>query len=100
MNERSIAIIGAGIAGLSAGCYGQRNGFKTRLFEAHTMPGGVCAAWKRKGSTFSRALPSPQILGDEARQEAESLTHLLRKLTSLAVDELDPRALELVSMIH
>jgi len=38
MNERSIAIIGAGIAGLSAGCYGQTNGFKTRLFEAHTMP--------------------------------------------------------------
>ena len=52
MDERSIAIIGAGIAGLSAGCYGQTNGFKTRLFEAHTMPGGVCAAWKRKGSAF------------------------------------------------
>jgi len=29
MEQKSIIIIGAGIAGLSAGCYGQMNGYRT-----------------------------------------------------------------------
>lgn len=49
---QSIIIIGAGIAGLSAGCYAQMNGYKTRIFEMHDKPGGLCTAWKRKGYTF------------------------------------------------
>lgn len=49
---QSIIIIGAGIAGLSAGCYGQMNGYKTQIFELHDKPGGLCTAWKRKGYTF------------------------------------------------
>ena len=47
--EKPIIIIGAGIAGLSAGCYGQMNGYRTQIFEMHTLPGGVCTTWKRKG---------------------------------------------------
>jgi phytoene dehydrogenase-like protein len=47
--ESSTIIIGAGIAGLSAGCYGQMNGYRTQIFEMHTTPGGVCTTWKRKG---------------------------------------------------
>ena len=39
MKEKSIIIIGGGIAGLSAGCYGQMNEYKTRIFEMHTLPG-------------------------------------------------------------
>ena len=42
----------AGIAGLSAGCYGQMNGYKTRIFELHDKPGGLCTSWNRKGYTF------------------------------------------------
>jgi phytoene dehydrogenase-like protein len=49
---KSIAIIGAGIAGLSAGCYGQMNGYDTQIFELHDKPGGLCTSWKRKGYTF------------------------------------------------
>jgi phytoene dehydrogenase-like protein len=49
---RSIIIIGAGIAGLSAGCYGQMNGYQTQIYELHDKPGGLCTAWKRKGFTF------------------------------------------------
>ena len=49
MSEKSIIIIGAGLAGLSTGCYAQMNGYRTRIFEHHTTPGGVAAAWKRKG---------------------------------------------------
>lgn len=52
MKDKSIIIIGAGVAGMSAGCYGQMNGYKTRIFEAHSLPGGLCTSWKRKGYTI------------------------------------------------
>jgi phytoene dehydrogenase-like protein len=52
MTQKSIIIIGAGISGLAAGCYGQMNGYKTWIFELHSAPGGLCTAWKRKGYTF------------------------------------------------
>jgi phytoene dehydrogenase-like protein len=47
-----INIIGAGVAGLSAGCYLQMNGFDTEIFEKHSRPGGLCTSWKRGGYTF------------------------------------------------
>ncbi|HSB33539.1 MAG TPA: NAD(P)/FAD-dependent oxidoreductase [Nitrospirota bacterium] len=50
--EKRMVIIGAGIAGLSTGCYAQMNGYKTTIFEMHTTAGGLCTAWKRKGYTF------------------------------------------------
>ncbi len=50
--ERRMVIVGAGIAGLSTGCYALMNGYKTTIFEMHTLPGGLCTAWKRKGYTF------------------------------------------------
>ena len=52
MIEKSIIIIGAGLAGLSAGCYARMNGYKTRIFEMHTIPGGLCTSWNRKGYVF------------------------------------------------
>jgi len=51
MSEKSIIIIGAGLAGLSTGIYGQMNGYRTQVFEHHSTPGGVCTAWKRQGYT-------------------------------------------------
>lgn len=47
-----IIIIGAGIAGLSAGCYAQMNGYRSEIMEMHNLPGGLCTAWKRQGYTF------------------------------------------------
>jgi phytoene dehydrogenase-like protein len=52
MADKSIIVIGAGIAGLATGCYGQMNGYRTRIFEMHTLPGGLCTSWKRRGYTF------------------------------------------------
>ncbi|MDA8425877.1 MAG: NAD(P)/FAD-dependent oxidoreductase, partial [Treponema sp.] len=49
---KKVLVIGAGIAGLSVASYVQRNGFDTQIFEAHTLPGGLCTAWKRSGFTF------------------------------------------------
>jgi phytoene dehydrogenase-like protein len=52
MPAKSISIIGAGMAGLSAGCYGQMNGYRTQIFEMHIKPGGLVTGWKRKGYTI------------------------------------------------
>ncbi len=52
MNNKKVIIIGAGISGLCAGCYLQMNGYDTEIFELHTVPGGLCTAWNRKGYTF------------------------------------------------
>jgi thioredoxin reductase len=32
MSEKSVIIIGAGIAGLAAGCYARMNGYRARIF--------------------------------------------------------------------
>jgi phytoene dehydrogenase-like protein len=47
--KRKIIIVGGGIAGLSAGVYGQKYGYDTEIYEMHTIPGGQCTAWERKG---------------------------------------------------
>ena len=52
MGEKTVAIIGAGIGGLAAGCYAQLHGLKAHIFEAHNLPGGLCTSWKRSGYTF------------------------------------------------
>jgi phytoene dehydrogenase-like protein len=56
MSDKSIVVIGAGLAGLSTGCYGQMNGYKTKIFEMQNKPGGVCVSWNRKGYTFDYAV--------------------------------------------
>jgi phytoene dehydrogenase-like protein len=50
--EKTIIIIGAGIAGLAAGCYAQMNGYRSQIFEMHTLPGGLCTAWERGPYVF------------------------------------------------
>jgi phytoene dehydrogenase-like protein len=50
--DDSLIIIGAGITGLAAGCYGQMNGYRTQIFELHDKPGGLCTSWHREGYTF------------------------------------------------
>ncbi len=51
-DRKTVLIIGAGIAGLSAGIYAQMNGYDSRIYELHTQPGGLVTAWKRKGYTI------------------------------------------------
>ncbi len=54
--RQSMIIIGAGMGGLAAGVYGQMNGYRTEIFELHTLPGGQCTAWKRQGYTFDACI--------------------------------------------
>ena len=55
MRETTL-IIGAGIAGLSAGCYAQMNGYRSQIFELHSIPGGLCTSWRRRGYVFDGAI--------------------------------------------
>lgn len=44
---KSISIIGAGVTGVSLGIYAQKHGFKTDIYEMHSLPGGLCTSWRR-----------------------------------------------------
>ncbi len=56
MPEKSIIIIGAGIAGLAAGCYARKNGYRSLIFEQDKSPGGLCTSWKRGEYTITGGL--------------------------------------------
>lgn len=50
--KQKVVVIGGGIAGLSAGVYALRCGFDVTVLESHSMAGGNCTSWKRKGYLF------------------------------------------------
>lgn len=52
MPDKSVIIIGAGLAGLAAGVYAQRNGYRSHIFEHAGQPGGVAAWWRRGAYTI------------------------------------------------
>ncbi|MFN8633067.1 MAG: NAD(P)/FAD-dependent oxidoreductase [Chloroflexota bacterium] len=79
MRERSIAIIGAGVAGLATGCYAQMNGYRTRIFEMHDVPGGVCTSWRRDGYVFDGCLQ--WLMGSRS---GSPLNHVWQELGALA----------------
>jgi len=49
---KKVAIIGAGLAGLSTGIYLQKSGIETEIFELANWAGGVCTTWERQGYRF------------------------------------------------
>jgi len=49
---KKVVVIGGGVAGLSAGIYAQSCGFDTTILEGHSIAGGMCTSWKRKGYLF------------------------------------------------
>lgn len=54
--SKRIIIIGAGISGLTAGIYLKRSGFDVTILEQHSIVGGMCTSWKRKGYLFEGAM--------------------------------------------
>jgi phytoene dehydrogenase-like protein len=83
MRDRSITIIGGGVAGLAAGCYAQMNGYRTRIFEMHGVPGGVCTSWRREGYIFDGCLE--WLMGSRA---GSPLNHIWQELGALAGREI------------
>jgi phytoene dehydrogenase-like protein len=68
-----VIIIGAGIAGLSCGCYLQMNGIQTEILELGEIPGGLCTAWKRGHYMFDGCLR--WLVGATPIVEAPSVFH-------------------------
>ncbi len=50
--EKKVIIIGGGLSGLIAGSYLRMNGYETEVFEMHSLPGGLCTSWQKKGYTI------------------------------------------------
>jgi phytoene dehydrogenase-like protein len=84
---KSIIIIGAGIAGLSAGCFGQMNGYDTQIFELHDLPGGLCTAWKRKGYTIDGCIH--WLMGTNPKSDLNRLWRQLGAFPELGVIDHD-----------
>jgi phytoene dehydrogenase-like protein len=57
MSEKyDVIIIGAGIGGLTCGCYLAKSGLKVLIIEQHSIPGGYCTSFQRKGYRFDAAV--------------------------------------------
>jgi len=65
--KKKVIVIGAGIAGLSAGVYAQKCGFDTTILESHNKAGGNCTSWKRRGYLFEGGM---HWLGGSSKNEA------------------------------
>jgi phytoene dehydrogenase-like protein len=65
--SKSILIIGAGMSGLSAGCYAQMNGYRSQIFEMHHHPGGLCTSWKRGDYSFEAGVSAVTGTGPESK---------------------------------
>jgi phytoene dehydrogenase-like protein len=53
---KQVIIIGAGIAGITAGIYARQSGFDVTIYESHTIPGGASTSWRRGGYYFEGGL--------------------------------------------
>lgn len=83
MPEKNLIIIGAGMAGLSAGCYARMNGYSTQIFEMHDKPGGACTSWKRKGYVFDFSIHN--LAGSGSESDFRSLWEELGALRGSAI---------------
>ncbi|MBR3520315.1 MAG: NAD(P)/FAD-dependent oxidoreductase [Paludibacteraceae bacterium] len=54
--KKKIIVIGGGVSGMSVGIYAQMNGFESQIIEKHSIAGGICTAWHRKGYRFDYSI--------------------------------------------
>ena len=55
LGARSVAVVGGGAAGLSAGYWLRRSGLRVRVYEAGPRPGGRCVSVHDNGFVFDLA---------------------------------------------
>lgn len=53
---KKVVIIGAGIAGLSAGIYAAKAGYEVEIYEKNMRAGGNCSSWKRGPYTIDNCI--------------------------------------------
>ncbi len=69
-------VIGAGIGGLICGSLLARTGLKVLLVEQHTIVGGYCTTFRRKGYVFDSATHFYPLLGNPATMSGRLLADL------------------------
>ena len=79
MAQKKVLIIGAGMAGLAAGCYAQMNGYAAEIFELHELPGGLCTSWERKGYTIDGCIHGRRLYDTEQLQVADQVLAFLEE---------------------
>ncbi len=55
-SKYDVIVLGAGIAGLICGTFLAKQGKKVLIIEQHSIPGGYCTSFKRKGFIFDAAV--------------------------------------------
>lgn len=78
-----VIIIGAGIGGLSTGCYAQMSGMRTRILEKHVLPGGCCTAWSREDYLFDYCIE--WLIGTAAGNDANRIWRELGALDGKSI---------------
>lgn len=68
-----VIIVGAGIAGLSAGIFALQSGFDVTIFESHNKSGGNATGWKRKGYFFEGGMH--WLVGSDEKTALNKLWH-------------------------
>ena len=82
--DKTIAIIGAGVSGLTAGIYAQQQGFKTVIYEKHSLAGGLCSYWCRNGYMLDNCIH--WLTGSCTKSALNDIwrnTHILREDTEV-----------------
>ncbi|SDM52665.1 phytoene desaturase family protein [Acetanaerobacterium elongatum] len=78
---KKVIIIGAGLAGLSAGIHLQNNGIESEIFEISGQVGGMCIAWERQGYRFDGCIH--WMVGTK---KGDNFYNLYREVDALAED--------------
>ncbi len=92
--SKKVVIVGGGVAGLSAGIYSAMNGFETEIIEMHTVAGGQCTAWDRKGYRFDYCLHWLVGTSQGAFNEIWKETNVINDDTEIIDHEIHSRILD------
>jgi len=71
--KKRVVVIGGGIAGLTAGVYAQNCGFDVTILESHSIAGGNCTSWRRKGYLFEGGMH--WLTGSRKEEPAYKIWH-------------------------
>ncbi|MFI1012542.1 phytoene desaturase family protein [Streptomyces sp. NPDC020965] len=85
--EPRVIIVGAGVAGMSTGCYARMSGIRARIFEKHVLPGGCCTAWARDGYLFDYCIE--WLIGTAYGNEAHQIWRELGALDGKTITNFD-----------
>jgi len=87
--EYDVVVVGAGIGGLTCAAYLAKFGVRVLVVERHSVPGGLCSFFKRKGFRFDCGAHYFGGLGDSKSLGGMLLRPLGLDLEFLRVDPVD-----------